>query len=106
VFCGLSELAHAEEAQRKEFLVTRAKTLASPDDISLTEHRINVGLHPPIKRRCYLVSPKVQEAIREEVDKMLVADVIEPSYSEWSTDSNGEKAERKISLLLRLPQSK
>jgi len=57
---------------------------ASTGVTSLTEHRINVGSHPPIKQRCYLVSPKVQEAIREEVDKMLVADIIEPSYNEWS----------------------
>jgi len=30
------------------------------------------------------VSPKVQEAIRDEMDKMLEAGIIEPSYSEWS----------------------
>jgi len=34
---------------------------------------IDVGQNKPIKQRCYLVSPKVQEAIREEVDKMLDA---------------------------------
>jgi len=85
VCCGLSELAPAEEARLREFLATKIpKTSASPGVTSLTEHRINVGLHPPIKQRCYLVSPKVQEAIREEVDKMLAADIIEPSYSEWS----------------------
>jgi len=36
-----------------------------------------------IKQRCYLVSPKIQEAICEEVDKMLAADDIELLYSEW-----------------------
>jgi len=29
---------------------------------------------------CYLVSPKLQEAIRNEVDKMLEAGIIEPLF--------------------------
>lgn len=45
---------------------------------------MDVGSHPPIRQRCYVVSPKVQEAIRAEVDKMLDSGIIEPSYSEWS----------------------
>jgi len=85
VYCGLSELAPAEEARLREFLATRMpKASANPGVTSLAEHRINVRLHSPIKQRCYLVSPKVQEAIRDEVDKMLAAGIIEPSYSEWS----------------------
>jgi len=84
VYCGLSGLTLAEEVRLRKFLVTRMlKTSASPGVTSLTEHRINVGLYPLIKQRCYLVSPRVQEAIREEVE-MLAADIIEPSYSEWS----------------------
>lgn len=51
---------------------------------SLVEHRIDVGGHEPIRQRCYLVLPKVQETIREEVDRMLGSGVIEPSYSDWS----------------------
>ncbi|XP_026830521.1 uncharacterized protein LOC113563294 [Ooceraea biroi] len=51
---------------------------------TLTKHRIDVGSHLPIKQHCYLVSPKVQEAIREEIDKMLGSEIIEPSYSVWS----------------------
>jgi len=31
-----------------------------------------------------LFSVSVQEAIREEVDKILGAGIIDPSYSEWS----------------------
>ncbi|KMQ85198.1 sodium- and chloride-dependent gaba transporter 1, partial [Lasius niger] len=40
---------------------------------------------PAICVRYYPVSPKIQKAIYAEVDKMLEADVIEPSKSEWST---------------------
>jgi len=36
---------------------------------SLTEHKIDVGSQPPIKQRCYLVSSKVQEAIRAKVER-------------------------------------
>jgi len=61
------------------------KTWASAGVTSLTEPRINVGLHPPIKQRCYLASPKVREAIREERDKMLAADIFEPSYGRGSS---------------------
>jgi len=69
----------------ENFLVARiSKTSASANVTSLTEHRINVGLHPPSRQSCCLVSRKAQEAIREGVDKMLAADIIEPSYYEWS----------------------
>lgn len=47
------------------------------------EHR-NVGGHAPIRQRCYLVSPKVREAIHAEVDRMLSEGIIEPSESEWA----------------------
>lgn len=51
----------------------------------LTEYRIDVKGHSPIKQRYYSVSLKIQEAINAEVDKILEAGIIEPSKSEWST---------------------
>jgi len=57
----------------------------NPGATNLTEHRIDVGGHAPIKQRYYPVSPKIQEAIYAEVDKMLAAGIIEPSRSEWSS---------------------
>jgi len=78
VYC---ELAPVEKAQLKEFLVIRIlKMSANPGVTSLTKHQINVDLHSPIKQHC-LVSPKVQEAIHEEVHKMLAAVIIELSCS-------------------------
>ena len=85
VCCGLPELTPTESERLAAFLKDRIPApVASPGVTSLTEHFIDVGQHRPIKQRCYVVSPKVQEAIREEVDKMLGAGIIEPSFSEWS----------------------
>ena len=51
--------------------------------IDKTSHLIDVGNHPTIKQRHYLVSPNVMKAIVTELDGMLEDDVIEPSHSEW-----------------------
>jgi len=82
--CGLPELKPEQEDTLKKFLNTIPKPFENPGITGLTEHHIDIGQNKPVKQRCYLVSPKVQEAIREEVDKMLEAGIIEPSYSEWS----------------------
>ncbi|XP_039310315.1 uncharacterized protein K02A2.6-like [Solenopsis invicta] len=82
---GLSELTSDQERRLEEFLENHVpKQVANPGVTKLTEHRIDVGQHRPVKQRCYLVSPKVQDAIREEINKMLEAGIIEPSFSEWS----------------------
>ncbi|XP_011701743.1 PREDICTED: uncharacterized protein LOC105458270 [Wasmannia auropunctata] len=83
---GLIELSDNERARLERFLATEVTgDPERPGTTSLTEHRIDVGGHAPIKQRYYPVSPKVQEAIYKEVDKMLDAGIIEPSNSEWST---------------------
>jgi len=81
---GLSELTSEQEGELQNFLQTIPKPSENPGVTRLTEHQIDVGQNKPVKQRCYLVSPKVQEAIRDEVDRMLEAGIIEPSYSEWS----------------------
>lgn len=48
-------------------------------------HKIEVNGHPPIKQRYYPVSRVVEQALHQEVDKMLEQDIIEPSKSEWSS---------------------
>lgn len=83
--CGvLPELTQEQAASLYEFLDRNVpKVAANLGVTALTEHKIDIGQHSPVKQRCYLVSPRVQEAIHEEVDKMLTG-IIEPSYSEWS----------------------
>jgi len=90
--CGLSELTPEQEGELQNFLNTIPKPSENPGVTRLTEHQSDVGQNKPVKQRCYLVSPKVQEAIRDEIDKMLEAGIIEPSYSEWSNPiSYGEE---------------
>ena len=68
---------------------------------SLIEHKIVVGLHSLIKQRCYLVFPKMQEAIREEIDKILAVEIIEPSFSEWSNPIVMMKKSKQVPFLSR-----
>ncbi|XP_076656370.1 uncharacterized protein LOC143361015 [Halictus rubicundus] len=82
-----AEILTADEQGRlREFLETELTDFAAlPGLTDLTKHRIDVGENRPIKQRYYPVSPKVQEAIYREVDKLLAEDIIEPSNSEWSS---------------------
>ncbi|XP_025268292.1 uncharacterized protein K02A2.6-like [Camponotus floridanus] len=86
ICCGLNELSSREDQILVKFL--KKHITGDPDKpgaTNLTEHRIDVAGHRPIKQRYYPVSPKIQEAIYAEVDKMLAAKIIEPSKSEWSS---------------------
>src|SRR5436190_161936 len=84
--CGLSELSSSEEQRLAKFLKSEITgDPEKPGTTDLTEHKIDVNGHALIKQRYYPVSPKIQEAIYTEVDKMLEAGIIEPSKSEWST---------------------
>lgn len=50
----------------------------------LLKHRIDTGEVEPIKSRFYPVSPKVQELMYQELDRMLSLGVIEESESPWN----------------------
>ncbi|UYV63498.1 hypothetical protein LAZ67_2004313 [Cordylochernes scorpioides] len=52
---------------------------------SVTKHKIETGIHQPIKHRPYRVSPTERQAIQTEVDKMLDAGIIRHSESPWSS---------------------
>lgn len=49
------------------------------------QHTIDTGSVEPIKSKQYQVSPKVQELIYEELDRMLHLGVIEESESPWNS---------------------
>lgn len=52
---------------------------------TVAEHHINTENHQPVRSAPYRVSPKEREAIRNQVDEMLQAGIIEPSSSPWSS---------------------
>ena len=84
--CGFSKLTSSQAQILKEFLENELpKDTGKPGQTTLKEHVIDVGNHPPIKQRHYLVSPKVLESMVAEVDAMLADDIIEPSKSGWSS---------------------
>lgn len=83
---GLRELTVSQSNRLQEFLTKELpKTPEKPGLTDVTEHKIEVTCQVPIKQRHYMVSPKVMEAITEEVDAMLADDIIEPSKSSWSS---------------------
>jgi hypothetical protein len=55
-------------------------------EIFITQHRIQLLKHSkPIHQAPYRAGTKSREVEREEVDRMLKADVIEPATSEWAS---------------------
>jgi RNase H-like domain found in reverse transcriptase/Reverse transcriptase (RNA-dependent DNA polymerase)/Integrase zinc binding domain/Integrase core domain len=52
---------------------------------SLIHHIIDTQNALPIKQRYYPVSPQIQKQMKEEIDRMLALDVIEESFSPWSS---------------------
>ncbi|XP_015124774.1 uncharacterized protein LOC107046631 [Diachasma alloeum] len=83
----LAELDEVQEIKLKEFLKVNVE-LPLPDEFGVThlaEHHIDVQGHPPIHQRCYPFSPRIREAIHEEVRRMLSEGVIELSKSPWSS---------------------
>ena len=81
---GIVELDESQQAKFEEIVKCKIPEIATQlKKTHLTQHKIGVQGHDPIKQRYYHVSPKVREKINEEIDKMLEQGIIEPSYSDW-----------------------
>lgn len=52
---------------------------------NMISHRIDTGLHPPIKQRYIPLSPMRQMALEKELDRMLELKVVSPSQSPWNS---------------------
>lgn len=76
-----------EERKRLNKIVQKHFNKMGPNlgRTKLVEHVIDTGDAKPSKQRYYPVSPKVQQAFNEELDKLLEAGVVEPSNSCWSS---------------------
>jgi hypothetical protein len=62
-----------------------AKTSQDIGNVRLMKVGIDVQGHPPMRVKPYRVSPTERGLIKEEVEKMLQAGVIEPSTSAWAS---------------------
>lgn len=62
-----------------------AKTSQEVGNVRLMKVGIDVQGHPPIRVKPYRVSPTERDLIKEEVEKMLRAGIIEPSTSAWAS---------------------
>jgi len=56
-----------------------------PNQTNVIEHDVDVGESRPIKQHAYRVSPQKQDLIRKEVKYMIENNIIQPSYSNWSS---------------------
>lgn len=89
--CRVSAIQTAEDLspEQRELLESLLdKTFAQMgSDIgctTLVEHVIRTD-SLPIKQRHYPISPALQKYVNEEIDRLLAADIIEPSNSPWSS---------------------
>ena len=83
--CGtFADLSDDEQVRLKELVVRKHPPRAEGQlkATYLVTHHIEVQGHPPIQQRYRVVSPKVQEAKYQEVDRMLTEGVIKESFSE------------------------
>ena len=82
---GIVELDESQQAILEEIVKCKIPEIGRQlKQTHLTQHKIDVQGHDPIKQRYYHVSPKVREKINEEIDKILEQGLIEPSCSEWT----------------------
>ena len=85
------DLAHIEDATLRQRIMNMLAKHASMWDgtlgrISATEHRI--GVEPgtkPIRSMPYRQGPAVRKIVKQQIDKMLDAGVIEPAHGEWAS---------------------
>ena len=86
--CGaIADLLDEEQGRLKELVDKKLppKVEGQLKATHLATHYIDVQVHSPIKQRYRVVSPKVQEAMYQEVDRILAEGVVKESFSDWST---------------------
>ncbi|KAG5883813.1 hypothetical protein JTB14_036930 [Gonioctena quinquepunctata] len=83
---NLVEIGQAERRRLSVFLTEELRHVdRSPAVTHLIEHSIRVKATTPIKQRYRFRNPVMQIIIDEKVQRMMSAEVIEPSDSRWST---------------------
>ena len=83
------KLSHLQQSERTQLVhLIQSNTQLLPDVPSRTDvvyHDVDVGNAVPVKQHPYRVSPQKRKYLQQEVEYMLKNDLIEPSYSAWSS---------------------
>jgi hypothetical protein len=84
-----SQLSEDETRQVKQLLARNLDVFAADRTdmgrTNVTTHRINTGDHDPIRQRFYRTSYAEKDFIKKEIDWMMKNNLIQPSYSPWSS---------------------
>ncbi|KAL7885326.1 hypothetical protein AOLI_G00056210 [Acnodon oligacanthus] len=83
-----ANLKHSQ-AQSLKMLLKKYSTVFSMHSedrgrTGIIKHRIRTGNATPIKQRAYRATPEQRAEIRNRVDELLKADIIEESFSPWA----------------------
>ncbi|RXN33321.1 Transposon Ty3-I Gag-Pol [Labeo rohita] len=84
-----SEISQWDSGNQEELLKLITTWPRTTSDIlgrtSVVQHKITLTDDIPFKSQAYRVSPIKKQIIEEQVDQMLQDDIIEPSFSPWSS---------------------
>ncbi|XP_026118435.1 uncharacterized protein LOC113097414 isoform X1 [Carassius auratus] len=79
-------LPHDEEIQLRHLLEShRTVCTRRPGRTTVLQHCLYTRHPVPIKQRPYRLTPAKQAIVKEQIEEMLKADIIEPSYSAWAS---------------------
>ncbi|CAM5168724.1 unnamed protein product [Eretmochelys imbricata] len=82
----LDQLTPAQQAEVRGVLHPYRQLFSNqPGRTNLTVHRVQTGLHPPIRCSPFRVTGKTAQDLEREVRDMLVLGVIQPSASPWAS---------------------
>jgi hypothetical protein len=80
-----SEQGQKFKALLEEFADLFAKDITELGRTDKVKHRIYTEDIPPIRSRPYTVPPNEQQFIKEEIERMLESNIIQPSESPWAS---------------------
>ncbi|BES89445.1 multicellular organismal development [Nesidiocoris tenuis] len=84
--CGIQQLTDQQRVTLDNVVSRGFSSLKNSSGFtSKISHQIDVGSASPIRQRAYVYSPKVLEAMCAELDKMLLAKIVEPSHAAWAS---------------------
>ena len=80
------DVSESQRVPIQQILLSFLRVLAkTPGRTTVVQHYINVGDAVPVQQRPYRVPYSQRELVKQELDRMLKAKVINPSTSPWAS---------------------